>query len=310
MSVVFPPWGQLDRRDQEDLVAGPPTDWDQPNSVWIPWRDNRAEEISDFLWPIYEPSVGWKGKAAANIEPLTVADLELMLHIQSMRPLQNDIESPERSENCPKHGVWLEQEDIFKPFFGSLHLLYDKTMPQKNFPIVEEYFRFGLKSKLGSSSLQWKNQFQRPRPHQMAMILGSRFSQLKHENAKSSLTPSLSSGHCLQGLLAVGAVIERFFDQKLAVNPSPTLECLLQFAIDIGDRRVMAGVHYPSDNIASWYLALCLSDRVFHNPAVKGCLYNAIKTKSFVHAQLASVPYFGPMLSRIDQAALSPASIP
>jgi hypothetical protein len=36
-----------------------------------------------------------------------------------------------------------------------------------------------------------------------------------------------------------------------------------QYTADIGDRRVFAGVHYPSDNISSWFCALRMCDNMY-----------------------------------------------
>jgi len=60
---------------------------------------------------------------------------------------------------------------------------------------------------------------------------------------------------------------------------------LQQFTVDVGDRRVFAGVHYPSDNLASWFTALNLVPRVFDEevaPDIKAFLWEAINSRSIV----------------------------
>lgn len=66
------------------------------------------------------------------------------------------------------------------------------------------------------------------------------------------------------------------------------IEALEQFGVDIGDRRVFAGVHYPSDNLSSWILALRLGREVFADPRVWLFLAEAIQKRSAVYQTLVS----------------------
>jgi len=64
-----------------------------------------------------------------------------------------------------------------------------------------------------------------------------------------------------------------------------SVDKLRQFTVDIGDRRVFAGVHYPSDNLSSWYTALKLIPHVFTEPTdawVRDFLWKAIDLRSIV----------------------------
>src|ERR1035441_7397329 len=86
-------------------------------------------------------------------------------------------------------------------------------------------------------SYRAQRRLQRPRAMQMA--LRWRRLQFEWEEATPSLTPSMCSGHCLQGLLGVGAVIERLIQDGHLDDMGAALS---RWAVDIGDRRVMAGV--------------------------------------------------------------------
>jgi hypothetical protein len=67
---------------------------------------------------------------------------------------------------------------------------------------------------------------------------------------------------------------------------------LAQYMVDIGDRRVFAGVHYPSDNIASWIMALSLMPEVYADPVrIEGFVRKAIFERSRVF-QMISAAYF------------------
>ena len=59
--------------------------------------------------------------------------------------------------------------------------------------------------------------------------------------------------------------------------PAASWEAIEQYATDIGDRRVMAGLHYPSDNLCSWLITLRMANHVFRDPGVKSHLWSAIQ---------------------------------
>jgi len=71
--------------------------------------------------------------------------------------------------------------------------------------------------------------------------------------------PSLISGHSIQGILLSRMVLEFWLQnneiEKFDKNDIQ-IKSLAQYAVNFGDRRVFAGVHYPSDNNASWFVAL------------------------------------------------------
>ena len=88
-----------------------------------------------------------------------------------------------------------------------------------------------------------------------------------------------------------------------------------QYMVDIGDRRVFAGVHYPSDNLASWFCALRLCDHFFSTAGqdAKTLMWEAISQHSAVYKAMASAiakdansPYAAPM-KRLKEEADRPA---
>jgi hypothetical protein len=122
---------------------------------------------------------------------------------------------------------------------------------------------YGIGAKI--SGMFWiKAQLLRPRPYQAAMLVGR--DDLVVEIGKTAFHSAMMSGHALQGILLACSVYEDWLDQY---QPPSTerLAALAQYAVDWGDRRVFAGVHYPTDNISSWGLALSLIPHVFRHQA-------------------------------------------
>jgi hypothetical protein len=94
-----------------------------------------------------------------------------------------------------------------------------------------------------------KDIFNRPRAYQIAKILNKNIMVLP---AKSSLTASCPSGHAFQGYL-FGTIIFLLYGDELSMSDD-ILNLVLNISRDVGNRRVIAGVHYFSDNIVSYYM--------------------------------------------------------
>lgn len=94
--------------------------------------------------------------------------------------------------------------------------------------------------------LQVKQELNRIRPKQASVLLKI---PVKVLESKSADTPSLPSGHSIQGMLAA-AIIYRdnkpFFDTHRDILQRVIVKCL-----DIGIRRIIAGLHFPMDHEAA-----------------------------------------------------------
>jgi len=111
--------------------------------------------------------------------------------------------------------------------------------------------------------LRLKDAIQRARPYQTARILGHNLQPLL---ALSSQTPSLPSGHALQSYCAAASIVEHIVNRSLLSEPSFMTD-LLRISNHLGDRRVIAGVHYPSDSYASAIVFSKIVERAW--PAAK-----------------------------------------
>ena len=257
-------------------------DASQHERYWVAFRDDLLDKIADALWPVWDPkSQSWIGRSANAILDLTHADLDILLSLRvGARPLSlNTLPSSTlRSLNCPAHSAFFVEEDQFKIFASYAH--YDRTLDSKYPSIFSDVFFAGLDAKCSSTQLQFKQRFQRPRPYQTAFLLSKR--EFNLESAASSMTPSMVSGHSLQGLIGVGAVMEQIVQSAISFSED-SWQALSQYAVDIGDRRVMAGVHYPSDNLSSWIVLMRLANHIYKSPGIKEKLWKAITNQSFVY---------------------------
>jgi hypothetical protein len=108
----------------------------------------------------------------------------------------------------------------------------------------------------------------------------------------------------------VGGLMERLLIDGEAMNDSQW-EALQQYAVDMGDRRVFAGVHYPSDNLSSWLMIMRIARHVFVRGEIKERLWRAISQQSQVYraVQEASCTeegqVYGPALAELEKAAAS-----
>lgn len=98
----------------------------------------------------------------------------------------------------------------------------------------KEYFK-ALMKECAHITIRLKYKFNRPRPYQLAPVLGIDLSVQESDTAK---TPSFPSGHSMQAM-AQALVIAKMYPQieKEA----------LKLAKDISKSRIVGGHHYPSD---------------------------------------------------------------
>jgi hypothetical protein len=224
-----------------------PSDWDT-------WLDAAAIALGDAIWPRYVAGTGWQGGAKAFMDSLTMADLAL---IDSLR---DRLDQPIHGSSAT-HRQLFEIEDKQPPSLEGLLFYLPKfeTSLHANFKrlVIEGAIELG-----GQPTFALKRRMQRPRPYQCSLLLRSG-APFRHEVASSAVTPALVSGHCLQASLALVNVVIGLEAATGATLPLTTLQALQRYLIDAGDRRVYAGVHFPSDNLSSWACGLSLCAHYF-----------------------------------------------
>ncbi|HYR84533.1 MAG TPA: phosphatase PAP2 family protein [Terriglobia bacterium] len=302
--MQLPPYGNL---TEQHLGA-------RHNSVFVPgdWRvpkgDGRSTEehydvfladvkniIREVLWPEFKGGQ-WLGDPSAA-EELTRLDLDLMA--SKLQVLDNQIQFQGKPiPDATTHRELFLKEDVDPEPFGAE---YEEYEPKVKFEMLAKIIDRGREAqnrKVGWSIVQMKKDFQRPRPYQASLVLNPQAAFLWQE-AVTSLTPSIPSGHSLQGMLHIGCAMEQILKSGQNVPDE-----LLQYTVDIGDRRVFAGVHYPSDNLASWIWTLLSAPFVFRHPGVKSKLWEAIARYSLVYREIKSVgALYEPALKALEAAS-------
>jgi hypothetical protein len=304
---ALPPWGRMEARIEDELKKRPiPEAWrvtshGSPKDEFIKWRDLLIDELAELLWPTYdEENHCWSRPPS---QALLEADFALLkeLHHHLSRPV-NGLGTPPTT-----HREFFDEEDDVNKIFGVQYERYDPALPQylRAGTTFTDILWYGCDRKLASLTYQLKGRFQRPRAFQVALVLGR-----KHDYvwARTGGTPSFVSGHCLQGSLAGSSAFVLFGRDIDLVS----VEILKQFTVDIGDRRVFAGVHYPSDNLSSWYTALKLLPHVLNESQVQSTcefLWSAISTKSIVyrairgHAEINRDSPYWPCIRALERVA-------
>lgn len=257
------------------------------------WRQAEIDLIKDYLWPVYNRTTrAWDGKAAGHAA--AVSELEIAIMVDRLQKpgafaLDDTPQTPLAIDDMPTHRTQYRLEDrqgskVIEP--GGNIGDYDRTLTpaevERVIQVTHHAFvgTYGIGAKI--SGMFWvKTQLSRPRPYQAAMLVGR--DDLVVEIGNTAFHSAMMSGHALQGLLLASAAYEDWLDQYQSPS-ADRLASLAQYAVDWGDRRVFAGVHYPTDNICSWGLALSLIPHVFrHHDKILPFIKWAITEKSRVH---------------------------
>lgn len=248
---------------------------DERRKAFDEWRDACLSDIQNAVWPIYDiDGCSWVGDASSRAVELTRLELLRMIDEfgtnTTQRAMLESPKAPLSSSDIRDHRYHFEVEDDTGMLAGVNYLLYDRTLTHGEHG---DFMRTagaalgeGVPVATKSAGLFWfKSKLRRPRPHQCALLLG--VPEFTLDIAKTGFHSSAHSGHCLQGSLLGCAVFERWLDAGFdsAAQPEKAMT-LAQYMIDWGDRRVFAGVHYPSDNAISWVIAISLIPFIFDQP--------------------------------------------
>jgi hypothetical protein len=314
--MTLAPFGVLHNDYKSRLVGlyAPMQAWPEHQlSGYQPLLRKWLDDVTENLWPEWRGGK-WVGGAASRMEAATEAELELAVRLYHGVALPDilseTLDIPPSPDGRPTTHEWhykiedaLIHDLLFqfmslpvgqKPSFGfqasrqigSNYLAYD---PGFDIGIFEQLFWDGV---LARQPAIWdiKEHFQRPRPWTAAKALGvDGFRWVVAGDffvTHTGVHPSLLSGHCIQGILGGCTVYDALLQQGGQLDPA-RLRAIQKYMVDWGDRRVFAGVHYMTDNIASWTLARRLIPFLFKNAdRVKEFVVQAITEHSRVFADI------------------------
>lgn len=260
------------------------------------WRTEHLAAIRDHLWPEWVDGSGWTGNAASLAYKMTEREIAVMTEEFSKTNILGQAPNHCSSdythldhyefEDGRLYGTLLdkfrrEDENPDKPRIGRNFFLYDHT--PKDAPEQAEFLNAIAVSYTGKTNqfyFWFKNRLVRPRPYQVAQVFGQ--TDFTSRRALTALHSAIVSGHATTGIMIRCGALEQWLDKGNV--PELRLESFSQYIMDVGDRRVFAGVHYPTDNISSWSLALSLIPKVFrHADRIGAIVRSAIQEKSRVY---------------------------
>jgi hypothetical protein len=274
----LPPYGPLSIRYRQALdddgLAIPP-DWEprdagaaipseERRKAWDAWLTRMIEMLDGTLWPALSRDTAETRRERAE-RRMTLTDRDLRIMTQLADNMRVCAVFPTGIDEG-RHDDLFAQEDRFgKPIeagdMADTLRFYAPFLASSLGAQFVDAMATGRERKLGTLTLRLKAEFDRPRAYQTAALFGLAGS-FHHQLAVTGCTPAFISGHCVQALMS-----SAYFDERLSatgVFVSDTISrSLQQHAADVGDRRVFAGVHYPSDSLGSWLVALCLTPYVF-----------------------------------------------
>lgn len=299
-------------------------------SVWEATAIRIADDIVAALRPTFNPN---STTNAGVDDPLTLADFDLIANLRASRtPKEISAFGSGRSTN----GELFACEDNFYPVtvigddiknyslapagFESSFALYvgqpnkfkyiDPNLPDER-SVDPNLEALGYAMFLNQprpdlfDGVQWtiqslKAKFQRPRPFQAVLETNSK--GFWHHLSQTAHSPSLPSGHCVETLFGALNAYVGFASNSSSIWQQYRNE-LAAWSAQVADRRVYAGLHYPSDSFASWICVSHLIPVLFssgdHSQLARDCLIRSIQaSECWTLAQ--NIRVFAPAIDRLS----------
>ncbi|WP_213686209.1 hypothetical protein [Roseicyclus sp.] len=335
--MALAPFGVLNDGHKGRLTGGihtPMYEWPGTREEFATLISSWVAEVAESLWPAWSND-GWVGGANARMTEAARAELALAVDLYHgggdnlgiLAEVPEDVPVP--PDGHPRTHKWhYEIEDALVhdrkyqflilppgevPSFdfrasrtiGSNYLIYEPGFDITRF----ETLFWGRMRGLQPPIFDIKQHFQRPRPWTAATALGVKgFRWITADGiTHTGVHPAILSGHCIQGILGGCSVLDALLDELKQTGQGLSgtqIRSLQKYMVDWGDRRVFAGVHYMTDNIASWTLARRLIPHLFRNKQqVENFAVQAIIHHSQVFKDI--VRHFGEKVP--DRSVLDPA---
>jgi hypothetical protein len=290
MSTQFPPYGLMPTNfiNLKDPQKAPGT-W--KGTDYAKWLQAVSQLIGNHLWPLYVAGQ-WAGDAVQTMEALTHADFDLFPNLRArldgtiglgmLDPHEEYFRLEDEGDAKAPNGDILLDRSIDRTLRAYLTTMKPNVLHDQ---LANDYLDKMAKH-CGLIPLHLKSLIQRPRALQMAVIMGK--TDFTYRLAGSAASPAMISGHCYQGMIGG---IAAYYSATCSNAPQATLDAIAKHMVDVGDRRVFAGVHYPSDNLSSWITLFLAYPFIFPNDAGRIWAWEVIQSRSAVfHAMRDTGP--------------------
>ena len=272
-SQTWPLWGRFASGGGAKL----PTHWDsmkgletkhqarlggRPSAVRRLFQGKEAQfdasmlEMYRLIAPLLPP------RDSAEARTLYVAELETILQMQPFR--DEPVFYSSTWPNVTHLALHMHADEFTASTIeGAFHLggpldqigrtLGNASLPDWNFWFQAPY-TYDTFDTCTSIVSRLKDAFQRTRPWVVETLLDSPLA-FATTDSQSAWTPSLPSGHALQAYCLAGSIIEDLFAVHRGIDwlagAPHVVESLVRMANDVADHRIIANLHFPSDNFAS-----------------------------------------------------------
>lgn len=282
----------------------------------------KLHEITKILekyWPSF-----WDGPAALPDEAVEMQAEDFLVMVELASRMSGDVPEHLSSYRSSKSKKWADWQHFLVEDTNqaSAQDLDDAVQPRRpdgtddlrvpaNFGMSLEYWRkdavsdWRLERTMArfDKSFAWilkslKSRFQRARPHQAMTDFSKPFYVYDTESGHH---PAFPAGHSLQSALWTATLL---FEPDLARSWTQYNSDLVGWAAGVSDRRVYAGLHYPSDAIAGWIASLVIGKTLWPESEIAAHLANIIAISEPVRVIRQSPKHFprlNLMLHEFDQ---------
>jgi hypothetical protein len=309
--VIFPPYGAMGYKWLAALDEKFGLEYVHPAwgkiTQWDAFSKDCVMFLQDNVWPVYDRATKqWRGKAKKFMKPLTDEDLGVLISWRKLydtNPETRFLTRGNPSAIREKLEVFLEEDgsgagESVKHYSARVFQLLGEragsSPPQEwmGANIISVFFVRPV--------IEIKRQCQRPRPCQAAYLLGYD-KNFKQGSSNSFTTPAMISGHAFQAIMGCAELYSQISRAGITLGPKDE-DAFADYASDVGDRRILAGLHYPSDSIGSWLIAMRFAGVAYAKEnGTKKFIRKAIKASAIWDVRgMKSRPHLNALLEKVE----------
>ncbi len=316
----FPVYGHTADYYQEAVEVEQPPGWVVSTGEWKEWYDQTCSALSE-IWP--RPSDNWTEQRYWQV---TQADLSLMRRFQASPHwkaktgklyLLEDANQDwvvENSSNQPDNQSPNAHVKVVDSRYGTTFAIEHPQSPlglagePAKQTLLNVFAKGYLRASMNLHAI--KRDFQRPRPALAQFLLDPTLRLRRLELTATGHTPSFIAGHTAETLVcAIHVLLDipgKFTDQT-----EDGIDALLQWANEVGERRIWAGLHYPLDSLGGWVFVTRLLPHVYERDQARRALYLLVRAidRSRLYNDIKNDVALSPVLRTLSDARAYAAEI-